>query len=262
MILKGKSAVIYGATGSLGEAVSKVFAEEGADLFLVAQKPGPLADLARRIAPSSGIVDVAHFDARDPDAVEGHLNRVVKDRGSIDISFNLISNPYEIDGKPMFDQRQENFVRPIYNALEAHFVTDTAAARRMMAAKRGVILALSAAAGQKPPSNMGGWPECNSTVESFCRHLATEVGPSGVRVVCIRTAGSPDAHGMPAIHAYLAEKAGLSVEEFKQRMFDRTLLKRMPMCPEIGRVAAMLASDYASPITGAMINATCGWVLD
>lgn len=59
-----------------------------------------------------------------------------------------------------------------------------------------------------------------------------------------------------------AQNAGIDPDAFEQRIADKTMLKRLPLLAEIGNVAAMMASDLASPITGAIINATCGEIAD
>jgi 3-oxoacyl-[acyl-carrier protein] reductase len=261
-LLTGKNAVVYGAAGSIGSAVSSAFAREGARVFLAGRTVASLDELSNSISRSGGAAEVAQVDARDRSSVETHLKMIADSAGGVDVSFNLISNPFEQEGKALIELTTSNFEAPTHNALSTQFITSTAAARHMVNRGKGVILSLVAVAGQRPPTNMGGWPDCNSALEGYSRHLATELGPHGVRVVCIRTAGSPDARGMPEIYAYLAEKAGVTVNEFRESLFSRAVMKRMPLCAEIGNVAVLLASDYASPITGALINASCGMILD
>lgn len=101
-----------------------------------------------------------------------------------------------------------------------------------------------------------------SAIEALCRQLAVDLGPRGVRVVCLRSAGSPDASGVDWAMTQLAERAGISREAFETQVAERTLLKRLPRVAEIGAVAALMASDRASAVTAAVVNVTCGAVAD
>ena len=59
-----------------------------------------------------------------------------------------------------------------------------------------------------------------------------------------------------------AANAGISRQEFEARFAAGTLLKRLPLLAEVANVAVLMASDLASPITGAVANVTCGEIVD
>jgi NAD(P)-dependent dehydrogenase (short-subunit alcohol dehydrogenase family) len=101
-----------------------------------------------------------------------------------------------------------------------------------------------------------------AAVESFGRALAVELGPRGVRVGCLRSAGSPDAAGVDGVFDLHAQNAGLSRAHFDAGKAERTLLRRLPRLAEVAQVAAFLASDRASAMTGTITNITCGELLD
>src|SRR4051794_18589259 len=91
MLLGGKSAVIYGAGGSVGAAVATAFAREGARGFLTGRTRAPLDAVAQRIRAAGGTADVATVDALDEAAVVRHAASVVKAAGRLDISINAIA---------------------------------------------------------------------------------------------------------------------------------------------------------------------------
>jgi hypothetical protein len=97
---------------------------------------------------------------------------------------------------------------------------------------------------------------------TLCRQLACELGPQGVRVVCLRSAGSPDAPGLDEIGDRLAERAGVTSEELEASFEEATLLRRLPMLAEVGNMAALMALDLASPMTGTVADMTCGAIVD
>jgi 3-oxoacyl-[acyl-carrier protein] reductase len=58
------------------------------------------------------------------------------------------------------------------------------------------------------------------------------------------------------------KNGGLTAAEYEERLRAGTLLKRFPRLPEVGEVAALVASDRGGPMTGAAINITCGQIVD
>jgi NAD(P)-dependent dehydrogenase (short-subunit alcohol dehydrogenase family) len=143
MLLKNKTAVIYGGGGAVGSAVAKAFAREGAHVFLAGRTLSRLRDVADEIAASGDLVEFDRVDAADQKSVDDHLNKIIENKGSIDISFNLISLQ-DIHGAPLTSMVRDQFITPVTLGLNAHFTTATAAARHMMKKRSGVILALTA----------------------------------------------------------------------------------------------------------------------
>ena len=127
MILKGKSAVIYGASGSMGSAVAKEFAKAGASLFLTGRNPQSLKTLADEITSQGGKVETDVVDAFDQNAIESHIQKI-SIRGSVDISLNATGIDV-IQDVPLVKLQVSDFVQPIAKTMETHFLTATAAAR-------------------------------------------------------------------------------------------------------------------------------------
>ncbi|HEY4386295.1 MAG TPA: SDR family oxidoreductase [Ktedonobacteraceae bacterium] len=261
MLLKNKNAVIYGASGAIGTAVAHAFAREGAKVFLAGRTLATLETVAQDIAQAGGVAEIAQVDAHDKQAIENHLDEVVRTAGSIDITFNLIDLG-DAQGKALVEMTQEHFALPIVNAMATHFLTATAAARHMAKSGSGVILTLTAQVAHKPYPNVGGFGVAEAAIESLCRQLAIELGPQNIRVVCLRSAGSPDTPGVSEAMSIHAANAGISREKFEAGIAEKTLLKRLPRLAEVANVAALMASDYANTITGAITNVTCGEIVD
>ena len=78
----------------------------------------------------------------------------------------------------------------------------------------------------------------------------------------LRSAGSSDAPGVSAAIAEHAKAAGVSREVFEARIAEKTMLRRMPKMAEIANAAVFAASDRASALTAAVLNATCGEIAD
>src|SRR5262245_17873474 len=87
-ILQQKHAIIFGASGSIGSAVAREFAAEGAEVFLAGRTESSVENVARQITASGGRAHAAAVDALDDAAVNGYINGVVTQAGTIDVVFN------------------------------------------------------------------------------------------------------------------------------------------------------------------------------
>ena len=253
MMLTGKNAVIYGASESLGGAVGRGLAKAGAKVFLTARRLENARKIADQIRAAGGQAEAAEVDALDHQAVNAHADRVVKAAGTLDISFNLI-NLEDAQDTPLVEMDAEDFVRPVRRAALTHFLTATAAGRIMSRQRSGVVLTLTATPGGIGYPRVGGFGPACCAIESFSKNLAAELGPHGVRVVNIRSAGSPDSRPFREAIA----QGGPEANEFLSRLKDDTMLKTLPLMEDIANAAVFLASDLANKITGVTLDVTAG----
>ncbi len=261
MTLKHKIAVVYGATGSVGTAVSIKFASEGATVILVARENEKLKILSDKICSNGGHCYYYALNAMENKEVEEHLNLIKGKFSRIDISINLISIN-DIQGKPLSEISLEDFISPIQAAMQTQFITAISAAKIMSEQKSGVILMLTAQASKLPYINTGGFGIACAAMEALTRQLAKEFGGDGVRAICIRSSGSPDSKGVKKVFTIHAENEGISRQEFENKFAQRTMLKRMPLLNEVANTAVIMASDYSSAITATIVNLTCGEIAD
>lgn len=258
MLLENKNAIIYGAGGAIGSGVSRTFAREGARVFLVGRTRDTLEKVATEITAAGGQAEVAVVDALDEDAVDQHVQGVISTAGSIDVSLNLITRG-DVQGIPLADMTTADFVRAITTGITTNFITARAAARRMINQGSGVILALNSGSSHGSPM-MGSTGPADAAIDTFIRNLAAEVGPHGVRVLGIWTAGVADTLSREKIAAVnnsmqMDEAAfqGLLAQLDAMRM-----LRRSPNVAQVADVAAFLASDQAAAITATFVNVTSG----
>lgn len=109
---------------------------------------------------------------------------------------------------------------------------------------------------------MGGMAPAWAAVESLSRGLAAELGPHGIRVVCLNAAGMPETSQLTEVYSLHADAYGISRDAFQARMTERTLRKQLPTVAEIADVAAFVASDRAAAMTGAIANLSGGMIAD
>lgn len=265
MLLPQKNAVIYGGAGAIGGAVARAFAREGAKVFLAGRTLATLGRVAADIASAGGAAEVASVDALDPRAVSAHVDGVAANAGSVDIALNAIGIVH-VQGTPFSELSLDEFLFPIDAYARANFNIAHAVTRHMTRQRSGVILTLSTPGSRMTGTGFLGYGVTCGAIETFSRILAGELGSHGVRVICLRPDAIPEA--LPTSHAAtvfagFATRAGVSVDTMlAERARTGTLLGRFPTLAEVADFAAFVASDRAGATTGAIINLTCGSLVD
>ena len=258
MLLEDKTAVIYGAGGTIGGAVARAFAREGARLFLTGSDVAKVDAVAEEIVAAGGVAETAQVDALDAKAVDEHLTTVER----VDVSFNASGPGPAAHRKPLTELDGEAYVRPIAFYTSSNFITATAAARHMSGQGSGVIVTLTAVPGRMPANLIGGAAPAWAAVEAFSRSLALEVGPSGIRVVCLRSHAIPETPLIEENFATAASAAGVTRSQFQAIVEQGTLLKRLPTLAEVADTAAFVASDRAGAMTATVVNLSAGSITD
>jgi NAD(P)-dependent dehydrogenase (short-subunit alcohol dehydrogenase family) len=155
---------------------------------------------------------------------------------------------------PLVTMKADDFTRPVTIAMQTHFLTATAAGKVMMKQGSGIILSLTATPGGIGYPYTGGFAPACCAIESFSRNLASELGVYGVRVVNIRSGGSPDSK----VFKEAIDSNPKDMEPIIRKMEDDTMLKKLPLMADITNVAVFLSSDLAGMITGVTVDVTGG----
>lgn len=258
MLLEGKNAIVYGGGGSIGGAVARVFAREGARVFLAGRTLAKVEVVAGEISAAGGLAETAQVDALDERSLEEHAGTVAEKAGGIDVSFNAIGVDHE-QLIPLVDMPPEDFIRPVTGYATTHLLTARAAARRMAERGSGVILTLSSSAVRAyvPGVYVGGFGVACVAIEALTKQLAAELGPRGIRVACLRLEGIPESWEHVSTGGWSAPPA-----EIEAQMKARSLLGRVTTLADVGNAAAFLSSDRAGATTGTVFNLTSGTVVD
>lgn len=265
MLLRSKNAVIYGARGAIGGAVARTSAREGARVFLGGRTLAKLDALAREIRATGGAAEAAQIDALDEQSVEKHADAVAATAGGIDIALNAVGL-FHVQDTPFAELSFEDYSYPITAYTRTNFNTAKGVARHMARKGSGVILTLSTPVSRMPgPGYMGHSVAC-AGIEAMTRHLAGELGPSGIRVICLRSRAILEAAAMGShsrdVFGPVPERAGVTIDEMLAGAAGGTLLKRLPTLAEVANTAAFMASDQAGAMTGTVANLTCGFLVD
>jgi 3-oxoacyl-[acyl-carrier protein] reductase len=265
MLLENKNAVIYGGGGAVGGAVARAFAREGATVYLAGRTLAGLDLVAQEISAAGGKAETAEVDAMDERAVDRHADAVSARAGGIDIALNAVGIAH-VQGTPFAELSFEDYAHPITAYTRTNFLTAKAVARHMAKQGSGVILVLAPGPGARM-SGQGflGNGVSAAAVEALSRILAGELGPSGIRVICLRPHAIPEAvatsHTRQLFNG-MAGLSGLTREAWLAELARTTLLARLPTLAEVADYAAFVASDRASAMTGAIANLTSGALVD
>jgi NAD(P)-dependent dehydrogenase (short-subunit alcohol dehydrogenase family) len=254
-MLTNKIAVIYGASGGIGAAVARAFADQGAGVFMTGR------DLAAVEAVANGIDSAvpAQVDALDEHAIDAHLQSVIDTAGRVDISFNAVGVPNaHILGVPLTDLDAEQFSQPITSYTRSYFLTARLAARRMIPNKSGVIMTVTALHSRTGLPLVGGYGPAMAAKEALTRDLSAELAPHGIRVVGLRPQGMPETRTIRDAFEPRAKATGMTWEQWKEFLASRTHPRRLMALEEMANVAVFMASDKASAMTGTTVNLTMG----
>jgi NAD(P)-dependent dehydrogenase (short-subunit alcohol dehydrogenase family) len=259
MMLHDKVAVIYGAGGAIGGAVARAFASEGAQLFLTGRAAAPVGVVAKEIVSAGGSAEAAEVDALDEQSVDRHLQSVIDQAGRVDISFNAVGIPdAEILGVPLVELDVDRFSLPIAAYARSYFLTARLAARWMVPKRSGVIMRVTALLSRTGTPLVGGYGPAMAAMEALTRGLSAELAPQGIRVVGLRPQAMPEAATIREAFEPRARAAGMTWEQWQQMLASRTHPRRLMTLAEMADVAAFMASDRASGMTGTTVNLTMG----
>ena len=263
-ILRDKNAVVFGAGGSIGSAAAREFAVEGAQVFLAGRTRSSVEEVARQIATAGGRAQAATVDALDDAAVNEYLDRIGKQAGRIDAVFNAtgpLAHEYG-NGKHAMDLKIEEFMVPLTTVVKSQFITARAAARHMVKQHSGVVIFLTGSPARGHVQGATAIGTAFGAIESLTENLATEVGPSGVRVVCLRTTANTDSRTIQETMEALAGAMNVTKDQMIAQMAGMNFLKVPASVSDTAKAAVLIASDRGRLITGTVVNSTAGAALD
>ena len=262
-LLADKRAVIFGAGGSVGSAVAREFAAQGAALFLSGRHLAAVERAAAETERVDRVAEAAQINAEDEVEVNAYLERVVQQAGSLDVVLNLVGlQPREFShGTNTLDVSLEDYLMPLMTLVRSQFITARAAARHMVRQRSGVILFVTAL----PSRGMANVPAIGSAfgaMESLARCLAVDLGPGRGASPWHPYGGNGGHANHPAIGRESRAQAIDSRDAVLQRFGEATLLKRPMIADDTAQLAAFLASDSARAMTGTIVNASGGSFVD
>ena len=246
--LEGKVAVITGATGGIGSAAARLFAEEGARVALVDLDEAALSEVVRSIGEDKASYTVA--DVTQPDQTQNYINAAVDRWGGIDIllanagiegTLSLITD-YPID---VFDRVMAVNVRGVWLGLKY-------AVPMMRERGGGSIVITSSTAGIGGTPEMCAYGASKHAVIGLMRTAALEFAPDSIRVNTVNPAPIETRmmRSIEEMRVAAMDDSKVTVDVIKQAAADRLPLQRYGEPEEVARLMLFLASDDSSFCTG------------
>jgi 3-oxoacyl-[acyl-carrier protein] reductase len=236
-LLKGKVALITGASRGIGKAVALKFASEGADIAFTDLKIIP--ETVDEIAALGVKVKAYESNAADFAATEEVVSQIFADFGRIDV---LVNNAGITKDGLMLRMGEDQWDAVINVNLKSAFNYIHAVTPIMMRQRAGSIIGMSSIVGLHGNAGQSNYAASKGGMIALHKSIAQEMGPRGIRANCI------------APGFVITEMTAALPEDVLKEWEKRIPMRRGSTTEEIANVALFLASDLSSYVSGQVIT--------
>ena len=256
MLLENKVALITGSGRGIGRAMAKLFAKEGAAVFLTARTESELAGVAKEIKDQEGKSAYMKADLTHARECEKVILETHKKFGRVDILVNNAGHYGPV--VPVEEYPLEEFEKVINVHLRAAFLLSKLALPGMYARKSGVILNISSLSAKSAFGWGSAYAAAKAGLLGLTRVMAAEAARNGVRVNAICPGPVTETVMSKELGNTLAKRLNVSPEEQLKGFLNSILQGRGQTAIEIAQAALFLCSDMSSAIVGQSINVDGG----
>jgi 3-oxoacyl-[acyl-carrier protein] reductase len=238
--LKGKTAVVTGASKGIGAGIALALAKEGANVVVnYARAKDDAEKVAAQINQNGSKAITVQADVSKQADVDKLFAETAKAFGKVDI---LVNNAGVYEFAPLQEITEDSYHRLFDLNVLGTLLSTQAAVKSMPAG--GSVINLSSVVALTPPPASSVYSATKGAVDVITRTLAQELGPQKIRVNSL-SPGLVETEGTRA--------AGTTDGEFRQVAVSRTPLGRVGQPDDIAKVAVFLASDESAWITGEIL---------
>ena len=247
MRLRGKRALVTGAARGIGRGIAEVFAREGADVAINDVDLAQAEEVAHSIAANGRQAIAIKADVSKRAEVEPMFDRAWSTLGPLDI---LVNNAGIETIIPFLELTDEQWTRLVDVDLRGPWLCSQVFCRRAIAEHRtGSIVNIGSIQAAKVLPGRTHYAPAKLALAALTRNMSAEVTPQGIRVNCIH----PGLIDTPMTEWVMKDKDILPL------ILAQISVGRAGEPREIGQVAAFLASDDASYLTGQSFFVDGGW---
>jgi 3-oxoacyl-[acyl-carrier protein] reductase len=254
--LKGKVAMVAGASRGLGYAVAEALAREGALVSISSSTLASIDEAAKRISAGGATVLGTVVDVRNADHITGWTEKTIERFGGIDLLFTNGGGPPSGAAISFDDPAWQNAVDLLlFSALRMV----RAAVPSMKGRGGGSILMSTSASVKEPIPNLGLSTVLRASVSALSKTLALELAGDKIRVNQI-IPGRIDTDRVKSLDEIAGKKQGITAEQAKAKSMATIPMGRYGDAAEYGRVAAFVLSDAAAYMTGSTVQVDGGLI--
>ena len=243
-LLKGKTALVTGASKGIGKAIALKYAEEGANVAFTYLSSVPQGEALEKELISKGVKAKGYrSDASDFAQAEKLITDVIADFGTLEI---LVNNAGITMDNLLLRMNEEAWDRVMNVNLKSCFNTVKAVTKPMMKQKSGSIINMTSVVGIKGNAGQANYAASKAGIIGFTKSVALEIGSRGIRCNAI-------APGF--IETEMTDKLD---EKTIQLWRDAIPLKRGGKPEDVADACVFLASDLSSYITGQVLQVDGG----
>ncbi|MCC5661254.1 SDR family oxidoreductase [Nostoc sp. XA010] len=244
-LMKGRVALVTGASRGIGAATAKLLAYHGATVGVNYYNNYEAAQsIVEEIEVSDGKAIAVQADVTDEAQVQKMVQRISEAFGQIDTLVLSANKTFTI--APFINYQWSDFEEKLVGELQGVFYPCKAIVPSMIEDKRGCIIAISSGLSRYPSEGFIAHSTAKSGLDAFIKNLALELGPLGIRVNAI-------APGLT-----LTEATMFLPEEYRENTAQATPLRRNAMPEDIAGAILMLASNEAKFVTGVYLPVSGG----
>jgi 3-oxoacyl-[acyl-carrier protein] reductase len=247
--LKGRTALVTGASEGIGSAIARKLAEEGVRVAICARTESTLKDTAAAIARATGLEIVSiPADLRSLDGCRAVVEQAAEALGGLDI---LVNNAGASAFGPFVDLPDEAFVDAINGKLLGYIRCAKAAVPHMRRRGGGVIVNITGTTQQAIPLHTPG-SACNAAIRMFSKELSMELGPLNIRVNSVAPGRIQTARADRLLEATAASQ-GTTPEVVLSQLVKTIPSGRVGTTDDIADAVCFLVSERATYINGAAL---------
>lgn len=246
--LKGRIALVTGASRGIGEATARLLAEQGAHVVLSARKQADLDRVAAEIIASGGRATAIAAHQGESDALRNLMGQFETHLGRLDILVNnAATNPHfgHITETPM-----SAIEKTLQVNIKGYYELSSLAAQLMRRGGGGAIVNIASINGMKPGPLQGIYSITKGAVITMTQAFARECAPWGVRVNAV----------LPGLTETRFAAALTQNEDMLKHFLPSIPLARVAQPSEIAPAVLYLVSDAASYVTGSCVTVDGGFL--